>query len=121
MILPGQQQKSADKTAQLYQETHPGEAKSVLGAKDKNSGQPSIAGGYPGKVRARSSILGQIRSQFFNIKQRILKPRVPQPKTTHLFLQFCLIEKNWRVTQSLSTYFHQAFLNQQARRRGWRL
>jgi hypothetical protein len=98
IILPGQPQKSTDKTAQLYQETHLGEAKSVLGAKDKNSGQPSIARGYLGKIRARSSILAQIRSQFFNINQRILKLRVPQPKTTHLFLQFSLIEKNWRVT-----------------------
>src|SRR5688572_267413 len=45
------------------------------------------------RVSARSLILGQIWKLFFNIDNRILTVRVPQPKTTDLIPQFCLIEK----------------------------
>jgi hypothetical protein len=45
------------------------------------------------RVSARSLILGQIRKPFLNANHRILTVRVPQPKTTHLIPQFCLIEK----------------------------
>src|SRR4029077_7083166 len=45
------------------------------------------------RVKARSSILGQIRRPFFNINDRILATRVPKPKTTHFIPRFCLIEK----------------------------
>jgi hypothetical protein len=43
-------------------------------------------------------ILGQIRKPFFKTNNRTLTVRVPQLKTTHFILRFCLIEKkldNW--------------------------
>ena len=55
--------------------------------------QASIEGDTEIRVGSRSSILGQIRKPFFNITNRILTVSVPQPKTTHFILRFCLIEK----------------------------
>src|SRR5688572_8009791 len=51
------------------------------------------------RVSARSLILGQIRKLFFYTDNRILTVRVPQPKTTHLIPQFCLIEKKLDKTK----------------------
>ena len=56
-------------------------------------GSTRSEGGCPTRVRAPALILGQIRRPFFNINQRILATRIPQPETTHLLKRFCLIEK----------------------------
>jgi hypothetical protein len=48
-------------------------------------------------------ILGQIRKPFFKTNNRTLTVRVPQPKTTHFILRFCLIEKKLDI--------HSAFIS----------
>jgi hypothetical protein len=40
-------------------------------------------------------ILGQIRKPFFNINQRILKPRVPNRELLTCSIGFVSLKKNW--------------------------
>ena len=40
---------------------------------------------------------------------RILTMRVPQPKTTHLIPQFCLIEKKLRAAMAVALTIHAKF------------
>src|SRR5688572_14968736 len=63
------------------------------GRKNKISAKRQSPRDVQVRVSARSLILGQIRKPFLNANHRILTVRVPQPKTTHLIPQFCLIEK----------------------------
>src|SRR6266508_648726 len=63
------------------------------GWKNKISANRRSRGDAKVRVSARSLILGQIRKPFFKTNNRILTLRVPQPKTTHFILRFCLIEK----------------------------
>ena len=53
-------------------------------AKPKSGFNLRLRGDVQVRVRTVALILGQIRRLFFNINSRILKTRVPQPKTTHL-------------------------------------
>jgi len=60
------------------------------------------------RVRAEELILGQIPKAFFNTNYRNLRPRVPQPKTTHLSNRFCLIEKKLDIFLRAESYFNLA-------------
>src|SRR5688572_29039403 len=69
------------------------EKRKVYWEQNRNPGSTPSEGDVPIRVRPVALILGQIRQPFFNINHRILKPRLPQPKTTHLLNRFCLTEK----------------------------
>jgi hypothetical protein len=69
------------------------EKRKAYWSEQQKSRHTSIAGVPEVRVRPRSSILGQIRRPFFTETNRILRMRIPNPKTTHFIRRFRLIEK----------------------------
>ena len=60
---------------------------------EQNRNSTRLPGGAGIRLRPVAIILGQIWRPVFKINYRILKERVPQPKTIHLLKPFCLTVK----------------------------